>query len=152
MRRHSTTPDHRIAFNCPVKRPTHLEGKTVWKSHPDQCPHKVLCQPETLMGPTVYVNAASDPRLYPRIARDSPQFKELMKLRSGCERSNSVKKVAHKLERRPCRSGTHYLVRLYLISIVEHARVWVAEDRKILGDDLARLGDPALFGPLAEAR
>src|SRR5262249_12117929 len=67
MRRHGTTPNHRIIFNCPVKRPTHLEGKTVWQAHPEQCPHQVLCQPETKMGPTVYVRSDSDPRLYPAI-------------------------------------------------------------------------------------
>jgi len=145
MRRHAATPNHRIIFNCPVKRPTHLEGKTVWQAHTEQCPHKVLCQPDTRMGPTVYVRADSDPRLYPAIARDSQRFKDLMKLRSGCERSNSVKKVAHKLERRPCRSATHYLVRLYLISIIEHAKAWVAEDRKRLGDDFDKLSDPNLI-------
>lgn len=142
MRRHSARPDGRLYFNCPVKRPTHLGGKTVWQSHPDQCPHKVLCQPETKMGPILYIRTESDPRLYPPIARASPRFKELMKLRSGCERSNSVKKVAHKLERRPCRSATHYLLRLYLISIVEHAKAWLAEDRKVLGNDWKVLSDP----------
>jgi hypothetical protein len=150
MRRHSATPDGRLYFNCPVKRPTHQDGKTVWQSHPDQCPHKVLCQPETKMGPTLYVRSDSDPRLYPPIQRESPRFKELMKLRSGCERSNSVKKVAHKLARRPCRSATHYLVRLYLISIVEHAKAWLAEDRKVLGDDWKLLSDPEQIKLLAQ--
>jgi hypothetical protein len=41
------------------------------------------------------------------------------------------------------------LVRLYLISIVEHAKAWLAEDRKRLGDDSARLADLALTAPLA---
>lgn len=141
---------HRLYFNCPVKRPTHLDGKTVWQSHVDQCPHKVLRQPDSKMGPVVFVRLDSDPRLYPRIARDSSKFKDLMKLRSGCERSNSVKKVAHKLERRPCRSATHYLFRLYLISVIEHAKAWIAEDRKALGDDFAKLIDlatPILLNP-----
>ena len=79
---------------------------------------------------------------YRKYSGRAAEFKELMKLRSGCERSNSVKKVAHKLERRPCRSATHYLVRLYLISIVEHAKAWLAEDRKVLGNDWKVLSDP----------
>ncbi|QQS46613.1 MAG: transposase [Acidobacteriota bacterium] len=145
MRRHTTTPNHRIVFNCPVKRPTHLDGKSVWKPHVEECPQKVLCQPLTKMGPTVYIKADSDPRLYPRIARDSAKFRQLMNLRSGCERSNSVKKVTYKLDRRPCRSATHYLVRLYLISIIEHARAWVAEDRKVFGNDLCKLVDPEMI-------
>jgi hypothetical protein len=30
---------------------------------------------------------------------------------------------------------THFLVRLYLVSIIEHAKAWLSEDRKMLGDD-----------------
>lgn len=141
MRRHSLTPNHRIIFNCPVKRPTHKSGKMVWKTHRDECPQTVLCQPLTLMGPTVYVRSDSDPRHYPAIARDSQEYNKLYALRGGCERSNSTKKVTHKLETRPCRSATHYLVRLYLISIAEHARAWLAEDRKAWGDDWEILSD-----------
>jgi hypothetical protein len=65
-----------------------------------------------------------------------------MNLRSGCERSNSAKKEVYGLGDRPCRSDTHFLVRLYLVSIIEHAKAWLAEDRKQLGesgDDLAAL-------------
>ncbi|MBI4639496.1 MAG: hypothetical protein HY731_02310 [Candidatus Tectomicrobia bacterium] len=56
-----------------------------------------------------------------------------MNLRSGCERSNSAKKIAHKFDQRPCRSEIHVLVRLYLISMVEHAKAWLSEDRKVMG-------------------
>ncbi len=139
MRRHSTTPNHRIYFNCPVKRPTHEEGKTIWKSYVDECPLKVLCQPESKMGPIVYVRSDQDPRYYPPIPRDSARFKEIMNLRSGCERSNAMKKTVHQLGDRPCRSATHFLFRLYLVSIVEHTKAWVAEDRKLVGDDWAKL-------------
>jgi hypothetical protein len=144
MRRHSRTPTHRIIFHCPVKRPTHQHGAYVWKAYPDQCPLKVLCQPETKMGPVVYVRSDADPRLYPAIARDSARYKQIMHQRSGCERSNAMKKTVHRLETRPCRSATHYLVRLYLISIVEHAKAWLAEDRKLAGDDSAHLVDLSL--------
>lgn len=140
MRRHTQT-DHRIIYHCPVKRPTHIEGKHVWKAHTEECPHKVLCQPETKMGPSVYVRSDQDPRFYPQIARDSKQYRQIMNLRSGCERSNSTKKVVHKLGNRVCRSATHYLVRLYLISIVEHAKAWLADDRKALGEDWKILSD-----------
>jgi len=149
MRRHGADPRGRIYFACPVKRPTHRHGQFLYQAYPEECPQKVLCQPETKMGPVVYVRSDSDPRLYPRIARDSPKFKELMKLRSGCERSNSTKKVTYGLERRPCRSATHYLVRLYLISIIEHARAWLAEDRKSYGDDFAKLINLDRFKALA---
>jgi hypothetical protein len=149
MRRHSATPNHRLYFNCPVKRPTHLNGKSVWQSHLDQCPRQVLCDPDSKMGPIVYIRSDSDPRLYPKIARDSARFKELMNLRSGCERSNAVKKTVHKLDRRPCRSATHFLVRLYLVSILEHLKAWLAEDRKRLGDDWRALSDPEMIKQMA---
>jgi hypothetical protein len=141
MRRHSAGEQHRIYYNCPVKRPTHVAGKTVWKSYVQECPHQVLCQPDTKMGPLVYVRSDSDPRWYPPIPRDSAEFKRLLALRSGCERSNAVKKVTHKLNRRVCRSASLFLVRLTLISVCEHAKAWLAEDRKAWGDDWKTLSD-----------
>jgi hypothetical protein len=57
-----------------------------------------------------------------------------MNLRSGCERSNSTKKSTYKLDQRPCRSASHFLFRLYLIAVVEHAKAWLAEDRKRCGE------------------
>jgi hypothetical protein len=134
MRRPTQTA-HRIIYNCPSKRPTHHEGKHGWQSHVAECPRKVLCEPESKMGPRVFVRADSDPRFYPEIARDSKQFREIMHLRSGCERSHSTKKVGHHLGDRPCRSATHFLVRLSLVSIVEHATAWLSDDRKALGED-----------------
>lgn len=130
---------HRIYFNCPVKRPTHQDGEFAWKSYPEQCPLGVLCQPDTKMGPVVYVRSDQDPRYYPDIARDSSEYKQIYNLRSGCERSNSAKKVTYKLAQRPCRSATHYLLRLYLISIIEHAKAWLAQDKKLVGDDWRKL-------------
>jgi Transposase domain (DUF772)/Transposase DDE domain len=135
MRRHSADPSrYRIYYNCPVKRPTHRHGQLHWVAQVEACPRQVLCQPDTQMGPVVYVRTADDPRLYPPIPRDSPAFKALMAQRTGCERSNSLKKVTYRLAERPCRSATHLLVRLYLASLLEHAQVWLAEDRKRLGD------------------
>jgi len=108
-------------------------------THAKECPLGTLCQPETKMGPVVYVNTDDDPRLYPLISRKSKQFKKLMNLRSGCERSNSLKKVTYKLFRRVCRNATHYLVRLYLISIVEHALVWLSDEYKKVEGDTKKL-------------
>ncbi len=135
MRRHSfAKKKRRIAFNCPVKRPTHKNGKTIWKSYVDQCPLGVLCQPETKSGPVVTVSVAKNPRLYPPIDRKSVRFKQLMALRSGCERSNAQKKQTYKLGRRVCRNATHYLVRLYLVSLIEHATVWAKQGVTALGE------------------
>lgn len=135
MRRHSHDPQRaRIYSNCPAKRPTRRHGRIQGVPHQEACPRPVLCQPDTQMGPVVYVRTADDPRLYPPIPRDSAQCKALMDQRSGCEQSKALKKVTYRLGERPCRSATHFLVRLYLVSLLEHARVWLAEDRKQLGD------------------
>ena len=64
-----------------------------------------------------------------------------MHLRSGCERSNATKKTVHHLGDSPCRSATHFLVRLFLVSILEHAKAWLAEDRKAMGDNWKTLSD-----------
>ena len=93
------------------------------------------------MGPLVYLRTDSDPRWYPPIARDSAEFKRLLAWRSGCERSNAVKKVTHKLQRRVCRSASLYLIRLSLISVCEHAKAWLVEDRKAWGTDWKILSD-----------
>ncbi len=135
MRRHSASPQHRVYFNCPVKRPTHHGGKTCWNVHLDECPRHVLCDPNSKMGPVVYVRTDQAPRYYPPIARESQRFEAIMNLRSGCERSNGIKKVVHHLGERPCRSATHFVVRLYLVSLIEHLKAWLAEARKRLGGD-----------------
>jgi hypothetical protein len=105
-----------------------------WLAHVEECPRQVLCQPHTQMGPVVSVRTAADPRLSPPIPRDSATCKELMATRSGCERSNSFKKVTSRIGERPCRSATQFLVRLSLVSLLEHARAWLAEDRKQRGE------------------
>ncbi|MFQ6043968.1 MAG: transposase, partial [Candidatus Poribacteria bacterium] len=98
MRRHGyERQKKRIYYNCPVKRPTHRNGKRCWVAYPDECPRGVLCQPDTKMGPVVYVRTEDDPRLYPAIRRDTDKFKRLFKKRSSCERSNSQKKETYRL-------------------------------------------------------
>jgi hypothetical protein len=140
MRRHSYGPGgRRIYYNCPIKRPTRRAGRLQWIAYQEECPRRVLCQPHTRMGPVVYIRTTEDPRLYPPIPRDSPTFKALMAQRTGCERSNSFKKVASRLGERPCRSATQFLVRLYLVSLLEHACAWLAEDRKAQGEQTKRL-------------
>jgi len=124
-----------------VKRPTRRGGRVQWVAYPEECPRQVLCQPQTQMGPVVHVRTTDDPRLYPPIPRDSATFKQLMAQRTGCERSNSYKKVTSRLGERPCRSATQFLVRLHLVSLLEHACAWLAEDRK-RGDEETHIVTP----------
>ena len=136
MRRHYyDKKKKRSYYNCPVKRPTHKDGEHCWVAHTDECPNGVLCQLYTKMGPVVYVRTEDDPRLYPPIRRDTDKFAFLFKKRSACERSNSQKKETYRLSERPCRNSVHLLVRLYLISIIEHAKAWFHEQKKQLGND-----------------
>lgn len=140
MRRQSLGPGgRRIYDNCPVKRPTRRGGRVQWVAHVAEGPHQVLGQPQTQMGPVVDIRTTEDPRLYPPIPRDSATFKQVMATRTGCERANSFKKVASRLGERPCRSATQFLVRLYLVSLLEHASAWLAEDRKREGGETARV-------------
>jgi hypothetical protein len=133
MRKASYThKKHRINYNCPVKRPTHRDGEYVMVTHANECPLGVLCSPGTKMAPVVYVKTTDDPRLYPPIPRGTPTYKELMNLRTGCERSNAMKKEVYSLGKRVCRSDTHFLIRMCLVSIIEHAKAWLAEDKKAL--------------------
>jgi hypothetical protein len=46
-----------------------------------------------------------------------------------------MKKETYSLGDRPCRSAVHFLVRLYLVSIIQHAKAWLSEDKKMLGDE-----------------
>jgi len=136
MRRHYyDKKKHRIYYNCPVKRPTHQNGEHCWVAHVSECPNSVLCQLYTKMGPIVYVRTEDDPRLYPPIKRDTDKFAFLFKKRSACERSNSQKKETYRLSERPCRNSVHFLVRLYLVSIIEHAKAWFQEMKKQYTDD-----------------
>lgn len=140
MRLHSHDPRRcRLYYNCPIKRPTRRKGRLRWVVHRQECPQGELCQPQTQMGPVVYTRTQDDPRLYPSIPRHSQEFKDLMAQRSGCERSNSLKKVTYRLGERPCRSASHYLVRLCLADLLQHAKAWLAEDRKLVGDDPIKL-------------
>lgn len=86
-----------------------------------------LCRPEQKWGPSVAVDVASNPRLCPPIPRNSPRFEELKNLRTGCERSNSVKKQTFKLEEARHRRASFWLVRLHLIAVLQHARAWVGD-------------------------
>jgi len=137
---------HWITYHCPAKW-SKREGpkKTIHQYCPERCPRGVQCRPDQIMGPLVYVRPKNDLRLYPEIPRKSPRYKEIMKQRTSCERSNSFKKAAGRLES-VCRSKEQYLFRLYLSSIIEHARVWLAEDQKLVGGkNYEKLVDPGVI-------
>ncbi|MFH1821764.1 MAG: hypothetical protein ABH852_04925, partial [Methanobacteriota archaeon] len=57
----------------------------------------------------------------------SKRYKELARLRSGTERSNAAKKETYKMKRRTTRVISYAFIRLALISLLEHSRVWVSK-------------------------
>ena len=84
------------------------------------------CRPDLKAGPSVVINIADNPRLCPKIARNSDDYQRLYKTRTTCERSNAMKKVRFKLlaARRRRRSGWQFL--LTGMAILQHALVWKA--------------------------
>jgi hypothetical protein len=117
-------------YNCPVKRNTHRQDKYMYITHIEECPMGKLCQPKTIMGPIVYVAEKENLRLHPVIRQDSSEYKRIYNLRSGVERSNSQKTIVYKLDHSRHRKPSIHLAKLFLISIIEHAKAWLAEDLK----------------------
>lgn len=109
------------AFICPVKAGKIPACPIAPASEPDW-----RCQPDTRYGPVVSVLTHEEPRLFPAIQRNSATFEELYRLRSGCERSNAIKKGRFKLEAARHRRSSFWLIRLHLIAILQHALAWGA--------------------------
>jgi len=85
------------------------------------------CAPLSQLGHTVVVKTTDDERLFPPIPRNHPRYRELMNLRSGCERSFSVKKKRFKLLAARHRRASFWLFRLHLMALLQHGLAWVAK-------------------------
>ncbi|HHO58281.1 MAG TPA: hypothetical protein ENJ85_03815 [Oceanithermus profundus] len=113
----------RPLFLCPVgarklaRCPLAPDGEAGWS-----------CRPELKRGPAVTVSPEDDPRLFPQIPRNSDRYKELYRMRSGTERSNSLKKGVYALPGCRHRRASFWLIRLYLAALLQHAKAWVAEE------------------------
>jgi len=105
----------RIKWRCPAK-----VGK--W-----ECP--TPCSPSEY-GRTFYTSTADNPRLFPRIRRDSKQWRKRYALRTGVERCIKRQKVDYKLEDSRGRSSRHWNIRVYLIAMCQHADAWLEEAKK----------------------
>ncbi|MBI4872849.1 MAG: hypothetical protein HY814_14950 [Candidatus Riflebacteria bacterium] len=116
----SAGPDRRL-FVCPVKAGWLERCPKAPAEDPDW-----VCRPGQLLGPVVNLSVSANPRLCPPIPRNSERHKELMKLRSGCERSNSVKKGPFKPEQARHQRWSFRAIRLHLMALLQHAKAWVA--------------------------
>jgi len=105
----------RVKWRCPAK-----VGK--W-----ECPHP--CSPSDY-GRTFYTATADNPRLFPRIRRDSKEWRARYASRTGVERCIKRQKVDYKLEASRGRSSRHWNTRVYLIAMCQHADAWLQEAKK----------------------
>jgi len=128
--------DGRAMFVCPVKGgaietcPRAPKDDPTWR-----------CRPDTKLAPTKSLPVNDNHRLTPPIPRDSERWKTLYAKRSGCERSNAVKKETFKLEQADHRRRSFWLIRLYLMAILQHAKAWVREQEGgSIVDELLALG------------
>ncbi len=117
-------------FHCPAKRPTHQDGKYVYLTRREKCSREALCEPHSALGPWVHVKKGIDPRIHPAIPRGSKEYYEVLRMRTCCERSNATKKTTFGMKQNKMRVMPYVFIRLMVISLVEHARVWVAEKLK----------------------
>jgi hypothetical protein len=124
--------DDRRLFACPVKADTLDRCPMAPKDEPCW-----LCRPHAAMAPVVNLSIKQNPRLCPPVPRNAPRHERLCKLRSGAERSFSVKKAFFNLEAARHRRKSFWLIRLYLMAVLQHAKAWVADkDPKALVDHL----------------
>ena len=127
MRRHGFDKQGRSVFACPAKRLARRDGKKIYLFYPDRCPQGADCEPSQKLGPLCYIASDVDPRVFPSIPRESLLFKELQKMRSSVERSNSAKKYQYHLASARIRVLPHAYARFCFVSLLEHSRVWFAE-------------------------
>lgn len=116
-----TAGEGHTSFICPVKAGKIPTCPLAPQDRPDW-----VCRPEQKYGPTVTMNAADNPRLFPVIARNSKKYKDLYNKRTACERSNAFKKGSGNIEDSGHRRWSFWLIRLYTLAILQHAKAWTA--------------------------
>lgn len=108
-------------FCCPAKRNTHRNGKSRYVFHEQDCPRKQDCEPQSSIGPFVYLKSSTDPRLFPPLPRSSEKFKQLMNQRSASERCNFINDT-YAVEG-ASRNADYGLIRLTLANIAHHCTI-----------------------------
>lgn len=120
MRHHAYHKERNLhVFCCPAKRNTHRMGRSLYVFHPEDCPRKLDCNPQSTLGPIVYIKSKENLRLFPPIPKNTERFKSIMNMRSASERCNSVIDSFH-LDS-SSRSAAYGLIRLTLVNICQHA-------------------------------
>ncbi len=125
MRLHQRSADA-LLYNCPVKRPGRRDGKYIYKVHPDECPNKVLCEPQSTLGPLVRLRLDGDPRFDLPIPRGSTDFKILYNDRTCTERFNSTLMSKGDFDSGAFRRAPFVLTFAVAHAIELHARAWAS--------------------------
>jgi hypothetical protein len=126
----------RVVYVCPVKAGELKACPQAPEGYP-----QYRCRPVEKLAPTVTLQIKDNPRLCPPLPRNHKRFKKLMKLRSGSERSFAVKKQRFQLEQARHRRQSFWLIRLYLMGVLQHAMAWVGKEdplsllQELLGED-----------------
>ncbi|WP_339063104.1 hypothetical protein [Tepidibacillus marianensis] len=81
-------------------------------------------------GRTFYTSTKDNPRLFPRVKRDSKEWRTRYALRTGVERCNKRQKIDYKLEESKWRSSRDWTIRTYLIAMCQHVDAWFKETKK----------------------
>ena len=95
-------------YRCPLKC-----GRVTECSHTEECS-------KSSYGRTIYIKTDRDIRFYPRIPRDSEQFRSIYRERSACERVNNRVLNDYHLQELKIRGDDHYSFWIMLIGICIH--------------------------------
>lgn len=93
-----------------------------------ECPNP--CS-DSAYGRTFYTSTKDNPRLFPRVKRDSKEWHKRYALRTGVERCIKRQKIDYHLEDSKGRSSRHWGIRTYCIGMCQHADAWTKETEKI---------------------
>lgn len=92
-------------------------------SRVQECPCSSECR-KSSYGRTVYIKNGSDLRFYPRIPRDSEQYKTIYSERSACERMNDRVLNNYHLQDLKIRGDDHFSFWTMIIGICIHLDAW----------------------------
>lgn len=81
-------------------------------------------------GRTFHTSTKDNPHLFPRVKRDSKEWRVRYALRTAVERCNKRQKIDYKLEASKGRSSRHWNIRTYIIAMCQHADTWFQEAKK----------------------
>lgn len=84
----------------------------------------------SIYGRTFHTSTKDNPRLFPRVKRNSKEWYKRYSLRTGVERCIKRQKVDYHLEASRGRSSRHWNIRSYIIGMCQHADAWIKEAKR----------------------